>query len=105
MNEHNNGQFEPLLNDAASLAEGQMEKANDASKPKRHVTPDMCRLILKRSDLSDTEAEEIIEHLYQFGDVVTDVLIEQGSDLPHGDVTSSLARSMNDECWTLRASQ
>jgi hypothetical protein len=37
----------------------------------------MCRALLNRPDLSDTEAERILEHLYSFADVAVDAFIEQ----------------------------
>ncbi len=43
----------------------------------RRVTVEMCRSLLGRPDLSDTEAERILEHLYSFADVAVDAFIEQ----------------------------
>ena len=36
-----------------------------------------CRAVLRRPTLTDAEANEIIDHLYSFAEVITDVFIEQ----------------------------
>ena len=46
----------------------------------RRVTVDTCRTIVQQSDLSDQEAQEIIEHLYLFAEVATDAFIELRCD-------------------------
>ena len=42
----------------------------------RRVTTEMCRAVLQQPNLTDEEAEKIVEHLYLFADVVTDAFIE-----------------------------
>lgn len=41
------------------------------------VTADMCRALLKQPAMLDTEAEQILEHLYLFASVITDAFVEQ----------------------------
>jgi hypothetical protein len=43
----------------------------------RRVTVETCRTILQQPNLTHGEASRLIEHLYLFANVVTDVLIEQ----------------------------
>lgn len=43
----------------------------------RRVTAQMCRAFLQRPDLTDEEAERLLDHLYMVADVVVDAFIEQ----------------------------
>lgn len=43
----------------------------------RHVTAEMCRTILQRPNLSDEEAEALLDHLYLAANVAVDAFIEQ----------------------------
>jgi len=43
----------------------------------RRVTAQMCRALLQRPDLTDVEAERMLDHLYMVADVVVDAFIEQ----------------------------
>lgn len=37
----------------------------------------MCRALLQRPDLTDEEAERLLDHLYMVADVAVDAFIEQ----------------------------
>ena len=43
----------------------------------RRVTAEMCRAILQRPNLTDEEAEGLLDHLYLVADVSVDAFIEQ----------------------------
>jgi len=43
----------------------------------RRVTAEMCRALLQRPDLTNEEAERLLDHLYMVADVVVDAFIEQ----------------------------
>lgn len=43
----------------------------------RRVTAEMCRALLQRPNLTDQEAEALLDHLYLVADVVADAFIEQ----------------------------
>lgn len=43
----------------------------------RRVTAQMCRALLQRPDLTDVEAERMLDHLYMVADVVVDAFIER----------------------------
>lgn len=43
----------------------------------RRVTAQMCRALLQRPDLTDAEAERMLDHLYMVAGVVVDAFIEQ----------------------------
>ena len=43
----------------------------------RVVTAQMCRALLQRPDLTDVEAERMLDHLYMVADVVVDAFIER----------------------------
>jgi hypothetical protein len=43
----------------------------------RRVTAEMCRVDLQRPDLTDEEAEAILDHLYSVASVSVDAFIEQ----------------------------
>ena len=43
----------------------------------RHVTAETCRAILQRPNLTDEEAEALLDHLYLVADVGVDAFIEQ----------------------------
>lgn len=43
----------------------------------RRVTAEMCRALLQRPDLTDVEAERMLDHLYMVADVVVDAFIER----------------------------
>lgn len=46
----------------------------------RCVTVEKCKAILQQPDLSHEDASKLIEHLYLFANVVTDIFIEQRCD-------------------------
>ncbi len=43
----------------------------------RRVTAEMCRAILQRPDLTDEEADRLLDHLYLVADVGIDAFVEQ----------------------------
>lgn len=43
----------------------------------RRVTAEMCRALLQRPDLTDEDAERLLDHLYVVADVAIDAFIEQ----------------------------
>jgi hypothetical protein len=43
----------------------------------RRVTAEMCRAILERPNLTDEEAEGLLDHLYLVANVAVDAFIEQ----------------------------
>lgn len=43
----------------------------------RRVTAEMCRVLLQRPDLTNEEAERLLDHLYMVADVVVDAFTEQ----------------------------
>lgn len=43
----------------------------------RRVTAQMCRALLQRPDLTEEEAERLLDHLYMAADVVVSAFIEQ----------------------------
>ena len=50
----------------------------------RRVTAEMCRVDLHRPDLTDGEAEDILQHMYSVADVGADAFIElQGRTETH----------------------
>jgi hypothetical protein len=43
----------------------------------RRVTARMCRALLQHPDLTDEDAERLLDHLYMVADVAVDAFIEQ----------------------------
>jgi len=46
-------------------------------KATHHVTAEMCRATLLRPGLTESEAEELLDHLYLVADVLVDAFLEQ----------------------------
>jgi hypothetical protein len=56
----------------------------------------MCRAILKRPNLTDEEAEALLDHLYLFADVGVEAFIEQRGHTEKNDQCDSLAELGNE---------
>jgi hypothetical protein len=62
--------------DAAPLQPSELIAQHD--NPEAHrVKAKTCRALLNRPNLTDEEAEEIVEHLYGFANVCVDVFTEK----------------------------
>ena len=48
----------------------------------RGVTAQMCRVLLQRPEITDEEAERLLDHLYLVADVGVDAFIEQRARTP-----------------------
>ncbi len=62
----------------------------------RRVTADMCRAMLQRRDLTDHEAEVLLDHLYIVVDVGIDAFIERRGRTEMNDVCEPLAELGNE---------
>ena len=62
----------------------------------RRVTAEMCRTILQRHNLTDEEAEALLDHLYLVANVGVDAFIEQQGRTEINEKCDSLAELGNE---------
>jgi hypothetical protein len=62
----------------------------------RRVTAEMCRAILKQPNLTDVEAEALLNHLYLVANVGVDAFIEQRGRTNQNGQCDSLAELGNE---------
>jgi hypothetical protein len=62
----------------------------------RRVTAEMCRTILQRPNLTDEEAEALLDHLYLVASVGVDAFIEQQGRTERNEQCDSLAELGNE---------
>jgi hypothetical protein len=62
----------------------------------RRITAEMCKAILQRPELTDEEAEGLLEHLYLWANIGVDAFIEQRGRTEKNNQCDSLAELGNE---------